>query len=253
MFKKAIVRKPCPNLISGITTASLGKPDYHKAMLQHTRYIDALRGLGLEVIVLEPDDRFPDSVFVEDVAVCVEDLGVITRPGADTRRDEIALIEEVIEMNFDHVEYINEPATLEGGDVMMVGDTFYVGLSERTNKSGIGQLRNIMKRQGYSVTQVPIENMLHLKTGVSYLEHNTLLLTHAMNEVDLFSSFKKIVVPDEEAYAANAIWINGTVLIPVGFPATKQKLETEGYEVLPIDMTEFEKLDGGLSCLSLRF
>lgn len=253
MFKKAIVRKPGPNLVSGITTADLGEPDYHKAVLQHTRYVDALRDLGLKVILLEADDRFPDSVFVEDVAVCVDDLGVITRPGADSRRGEIALIEEVIHTNFDHAEHIKAPATLEGGDVMMVGDIFYVGLSERTNKEGIVQLRGIMKKYGYTVIEVPMKDLLHLKTGMSYLEHNTLLITAEMSEIDLFSSFDKIVVHPQEAYAANCIWINGTVLMPADYPITRQKIETAGYDIIEIEMTEFEKLDGGLSCLSLRF
>lgn len=253
MFKKAIVRKPCPNLASGITTANLGKPDYHKALLQHARYVDALKDLGLEVDVLEADNRFPDSVFVEDVAVCIGNLGVITRPGAGSRRDEITLIKEVISSNFDHVESIKEPGTLEGGDVMMADNTFYVGLSDRTNKPGIDQFRNIMKEFGYSVHQVPLGDILHLKTGISYLEDNNLLLTAEMNEIDLFSSFNKIIVPDEEAYAANSIWINGTVVIPAGFPVTKQKIEAAGYKTVQIEMTEFEKLDGGLSCLSLRF
>ncbi|MFD2532549.1 dimethylarginine dimethylaminohydrolase family protein [Gracilimonas halophila] len=253
MFKKAIVRKPCPNLASGITTSNLGKPDYHKALLQHARYVDALKDLGLEVDVLEADNRFPDSVFVEDVAVCIGNLGVITRPGAGSRRDEITLIKEVISSNFDHVESIKEPGTLEGGDVMMADNTFYVGLSDRTNKPGIDQFRNIMKEFNYSVHQVPLGDILHLKTGISYLEDNNLLLTAEMNEIDLFSSFNKIIVPDEEAYAANSIWINGTVVIPAGFPVTKQKIEAAGYKTVQIEMTEFEKLDGGLSCLSLRF
>lgn len=253
MFKKAIVRKPCPNLVSGITTADLGKPDYHKALLQHSRYTDALKDLGLEVTVLKADNRFPDSVFVEDVAVCTGNLGVITRPGAGSRRDEITLIIDVIRSNFEHIESINDPGTLEGGDVMMVGTTFYVGLSDRTNASGIEQFRSIVGKYDYSVIQVPLGDILHLKTGVSYLEGNMLLLTKKMNELDLFSSFKTIIVPDEEAYAANGIWINGTVLIPAGFPITKQKIEAAGYDTIQIEMTEFEKLDGGLSCLSLRF
>lgn len=253
MFKKAIVRKPCPNLVSGITSADLGKPDYHKAVLQHARYVDALRDLGLEVIVLEPDDRFPDSVFVEDVAVCVGDLGVITRPGADSRRDETTLIEEVIHTHFDHIEYIKEPATLEGGDVMMVGDTFYVGSSDRTNTAGIKQFSGIMNQYGYSVIEVPMGDLLHLKTGMSYLENNRLLLTAEMSEIELFSTFDKIIVPPDETYAANCIWINGTVLIPAGHPRTSKKIKKLGYSIIEIEMSEFEKLDGGLSCLSLRF
>ncbi|WP_103664985.1 dimethylarginine dimethylaminohydrolase family protein [Gracilimonas amylolytica] len=253
MFRKAIVRKPCPNLVAGITTADLGKPDYHRALLQHSLYVEALRQLDLEVIELEADNRFPDSVFVEDVAVCTNDLGVITRPGAASRRDEIGLIEDVIGSHFERVETIKDPATLEGGDVMMVGSTFYVGLSDRTNKLGISQFRSILEKYGYSVIRVPLGEILHLKTGVSYLEDNNLLVSDEMGDLDLFSSFNKILVPADESYAANCIWINGTVLIPAGFPVTKQKIKDAGYKIIELEMTEFEKLDGGLSCLSLRF
>ncbi|MFP8488708.1 dimethylarginine dimethylaminohydrolase family protein [Gracilimonas sp. Q87] len=253
MFKNVIVRKPCPNLVSGITTADLGKPDYHKALLQHSQYVDALKKLGLDVTVLEADNRFPDSVFVEDVAICTEKCGVITRPGAKSRRDEITIIEDKIHSHFDHVESIKETGTLEGGDVMMIDDTFYVGLSDRTNEAGIKQFRDIMDKHGFSVHQVTLGDILHLKTGVSYLENNTLVIIPEMIEIEYFQSFNKIVVPPEEAYAANCIWINGTVIIPAGYPVTKQKIKVAGYDIIELEMTEFKKLDGGLSCLSLRF
>lgn len=253
MFKKAIVRRPCPNMVSGITTANLGKPNYQKALIQHSKYVDALKNLKLEVIELEADHRFPDSVFVEDVAVCTGDLGIITRPGASSRRDEITIIEDVIHTNFSQVESIKDPGTLEGGDVMKVDDTFYVGLSDRTNQAGFQQFRALLKKHGYSAIEVPMGDLLHLKTGMSYLENNNLLVTSEMSDIDLFSSFNKIIVPSDEAYAANCVWINGTVLIPAGHSVTIQKIKDHGYKIIEVDMTEFEKLDGGLSCLSLRF
>lgn len=240
-------------MVNGITEARLGKPDYHKALLQHAKYVDALRDLGLDITELEADDRFPDSVFVEDVAVCTNECAVITRPGARDRRDETTIIQDAIHSHFSNVEVIEDPGTLEGGDVMMVNDTFYIGLTDRTNGSGIKQFSEILNKYGKSSKTVRSDGILHLKTGVSYVENNNLLVLESMADIYLFSSFNKIIIPSEEAYAANCIWINGTVLIPAGFTVTKEKIEASGYDTIELEMTEFEKLDGGLSCLSLRF
>lgn len=253
MFTKAIVRKPCPNLTQGITHAGLGVPDYHKALLQHARYTDVLRELGLEVTLLEADDRFPDSVFVEDVAICTPHCAIVSRPGANSRRDEIEGIRESLHQHYDNVEHIDEPGTLDGGDVMMVGSHYYIGLSERTNPEGAEQLITILERYGMTGSQVPLQEVLHLKTGVSYLEENTLLVSGEFVSRDTFKDFRMIKVPPEEAYAANGIWINGSVLVPAGFPYTQKQIEDCGYTTIPLEMSEFEKLDGGLSCLSLRF
>lgn len=253
MFKNAIVRKPCPNMVKGITEADLGKPDYHKALLQHARYVEVLRQLGLKIDVLEADNRFPDSVFVEDVAVCTPHCAVITNPGAPSRNKEIALIKDIIHKHYEQVEQIKSPGTLEGGDVMAIGSEYFIGLSGRTNEKGARQLIAILERYNLSGHIVELNEVLHLKTGVSYLENNNLLVSGEFKEKSIFDSFNKIEVPDDEAYGASCLWINGTVLVPAGFPKTKKKVEDAGYETIELAMTEFEKLDGGMSCLSLRF
>ncbi|MTI89416.1 MAG: N(G),N(G)-dimethylarginine dimethylaminohydrolase [Balneolaceae bacterium] len=253
MFTKTLLRKPCPNLVNGITEAKLGTPDYHKALLQHNRYADTLRRLGLEVRILEADNRFPDSVFVEDVAVCTSKMAIITRPGAASRSGETAAIKNTLHSYFNQLESIAPGGTLDGGDVMMVGAHFYIGLSDRTNEEGANQFLNILRKYDMDGTKVTMNDMLHLKTGVSYLENNTLLVSGEFVGHPAFEPFDTITIPPEEAYAANALWINGTVLIAAGYPAAQEKIEAAGYNTIEVEMSEFQKLDGGLSCLSLRF
>lgn len=240
-------------MVEGITEANLGNPDYHKALFQHARYTDALRKLGLKIQVLEPDNRFPDSVFIEDVAVCTPHCAVITRPGAPSRRDEVSTIRDSIYSFYENVEQITEPGKLDGGDVMMAGTHFYIGLSGRTNKAGANQLIKILQQYNLSGSTVSLGEVLHLKTGISYLENNNLLVSGEFLEKEEFRDFNKIIVPPEEAYAANCVWINGSVIIPAGYPVTQKNIEEAGYQTITLEMTEFEKLDGGLSCLSLRF
>jgi len=256
MFTKAIVRRPGKSIIYGITSSpELGKPDYDLAIKQHDAYIEALKHRGLEVTILEADENYPDSCFVEDVAVLTKDFAVITNPGAPTRKGEVNGITDVIRRFYpdSKIEYIREPGTLEGGDVMMVGNHFYVGLSGRTNMEGIKQFGDILRKYGYKLTVVTLKEVLHLKTGVSYLENGNLLVAGEFIYKDEFKDFNRIIVPENESYAANSLWINDKVLVPVGFEKTKNAIEKSGYEVITVDTSEFRKLDGGLSCLSLRF
>ncbi len=253
IFKKAIVRKPCKNLVNGITRANLGKPDFNLSMKQHQEYIDVLKELGLEVIILEADENYPDSVFVEDTALLTSNFAVITNPGAALRRGEIFDINQVLENLFPIVESISTPGTLDAGDVMMVGHHFFIGLSERTNLFGANQLIGILAKYGLIGSTVALKNILHLKSGVSYLENNNLLVTKALIKKPEFQEHNLILVDDDESYAANSIWINDKVLVPEGYPKTKVKLELAGYSTIEVDVSEFRKLDGGLSCLSLRF
>lgn len=253
MFTKAIVRIPGRSLISGLTSANLGVPDYELAMKQHSSYIRALRSCGVEVTILEADENFPDSTFVEDVALLTSHCAIITRPGAISRRDEISLIDSVLQEHFSNIERIEAPGTLEAGDVMMVGSHFYIGLSERTNVYGASQLMEILQKYGMTGSMVELEKMLHLKTGVSYLEQNNLLATGEFVDHEAFEKYNILEVDQDEDYAANCIWVNGKVLVPAGFPKTRSKIEMAGCETITVDVSEFRKLDGGLSCLSLRF
>lgn len=253
MFKNAIVRKPCKAMVNGITTANLGKPDYELALKQHEFYIKTLEKCGVKVTILEADERYPDSCFVEDVALCTKKCAIITNPGAPSRKGEEVEMKDVLKRFYDNVEVIQDPGTVEAGDIMMVGDHFYIGLSKRTNKEGAKQIIQILNKYGFTGSVVPLKTMLHLKTGLSYLENNNLLIYGEFIENPVFKDFNKIIVPEEEAYAANSIWVNDHVLVPAGNPKTLKAVEKLGYIVHEVEMSEFRKLDGGLSCLSLRF
>lgn len=253
MFTKAIVRKPCEKITEGITSATLGKPDYQNALIQHEKYIKTLKYCGLEVTILEADNKFPDSTFVEDTALLTPFCGIITNPGALSRQDEILEIKDIISQFYNDIEFIKSPGTIEAGDIMMVGSHFYIGLSERTNQEGAKQMISILKKYGMTGSTVEMKEVLHLKTGLSYLENNNLLVAGEFVEKEEFQKFNLIHIPDDEAYAANSLWINEKVLVPLGYPKTKKLIEDAGYKVLDVDVSEFRKVDGGLSCLSLRF
>ncbi|MBQ6602613.1 MAG: N(G),N(G)-dimethylarginine dimethylaminohydrolase [Eubacterium sp.] len=255
-FSHAIVRRPCRALTEGISSGLYpGKPDYQLALVQHDAYIEALKKCGVKVDILPADEWYPDSCFVEDPAVLTGRCAVITNPGAASRNGEKDEILAAVRKYYpdERIERITFPGTLEGGDVMMAGDTFYVGRSARTNEEGIRQFAEILGRYGYQCVEVPLEEVLHLKTGVNYLENNNLLVSGEFTDKPEFASFRKTVIPEEEAYAANCIWVNDTVIIPEGYPEVLAAVQALGYETITVDTSEFRKLDGGLSCLSLRF
>ncbi len=240
-------------MIEGLTSVSLGRPDFLKAVEQHNQYVEALQSCGLEVKVLEADSQFPDSVFVEDVALCTPECAIVTNPGASSRNGEKLKIRSVLESYYKQVESIQAPGSLDAGDVMMVGKHFYIGISQRTNIQGADQLIKILERYGMTGSTVPLKEMLHLKSGLSYLEQNHLLISGEFLNQPSFAEFQKIEVGADESYAANSLWVNSTVLVPSGFPHTLAKIKKAGYRTLILDVSEFRKLDGGLSCLSLRF
>lgn len=256
MFQHTIVRTPCPKVCDGITSApELGKPIYEKALKQHEAYIEALKKTGVDVMVLPPLPDFPDSCFMEDVAVVAPECAIVTNPGAASRNKEAEYVEEALLHFYDKkdIGHITAPGTLEGGDVMKCGNTFYIGISARTNPEGIRQFAEFFAKYGYKTEAVPLKKVLHLKTGVNYLENNKMLIAGEFMESPQFSSFDWIKVPEEEAYGANCIWMNGTVIVPKGYPTVKKCVEEAGYPVIEVDTSEFRKIDGGLSCLSLRF
>ena len=256
MFKNVIVKKPCRAIEFGITSApELGKPVYELAAIQHEKYIEALKQCGVTVTILEADEEFPDSCFVEDTAVVTKKCAIVSNPGASTRNKEVEQMIPTLRQFFpdDRIEYIRAPGTLEGGDVMMVGDHFYVGRSARTNAEGIRQFIEILERYGLSGSEVHLEKVLHLKTGVNYIENDKFLVTGEFIDKPDFLGFDKIIIPENESYAANCIWVNGKVIVPAGYPATENAISGAGYETLVVDTSEYKKIDGGLSCLSLRF
>jgi len=253
MFTKAIVKTPCQAMVSGISSANLGAPDYQKALAQHADYIEALKECGLQVTVLPADESFPDSTFVEDVALMTPHCAILTNPGAPTRTLETRSMLKTIREFYAKVEMIEAPGTCEAGDIMMVGDHYYIGLSERTNQAGAEQMIAILNRYGMQGSVVNLTEVLHLKTGLGYLENNNLLACGEFLSKPEFQQYNILPVDPDEAYAANSVWVNETVLTPEGFPKTRSLIESAGYKVREVDVSEFQKLDGGLSCLSLRF
>lgn len=228
------------------------KPDLQLALLQHRDYINALKSCGLEVTELGADENFPDSCFVEDTAVIADEVAVITNPGAESRKGEIHSIIPVLE-KFRKLTFIQSPGTLEGGDVLQVEKHFYIGLTERTNEEGAHQLGAILSRFGYTYSLIPVTTALHLKSVVNYIGNNNLLASKEFLSHPAFNKFRSIEVADEELYAANCLHINGRLIIPKGFEGVKSKLLNLNYKIIELNMTEFEKMDGGLTCLSLRF
>ena len=252
-FSRAIVRKPGRSIINAISTSNLGQPVYDNALIQHDRYIEVLTRCGLDVLVLDPDEEHPDSVFIEDPAVVIPGCAIITRPGAASRLNETKDITEQLSLIFKNIEYIESPGTIEGGDVLRVNDHFYIGISARTNLEGAEQMTLIFEKYGYTASSIPLKEFLHLKTGVSFLNDDLLLVAGELSDCKYFERFRKLTVPCNEIYAANCLNINGTVLFPSGYPTTLDMIKGFGFDIIELDMSEFRKADGGLSCLSLRF
>ena len=250
-YTRALTRRPGANFSAGQTDAALGAPDIEKALAQHHAYCAALEKCGLEVATLEADERFPDGPFVEDTAIVTEEGALITQPGHESRRGEVESIAEVLSSSDLSCERMDGDARLDGGDVLRVGDHFYIGLSARTNKAGAEQLQAFLRKRGYTSSEVAINNILHLKTGITSPLEGVLLGQKEFLTRPEFSEYEKIQVPDDEAYAANCLSINGTLLFPAGHPKTQEALETKGANILQLEMGEFAKMDGGLTCLSL--
>jgi len=256
MFSKAIVRPPSANFAAGLTTVDLGAPDLERALTQHEAYCQALESCGLDVLRLPPDEEHPDSTFVEDTAILTTRGAVITHPGASSRRGETTHIAPLIRDYFRTVHLIEEPGTVDGGDICEAGEHFFIGISLRTNENGAKQLAGFLESFGFTSTLIDIRgvsNILHLKSGLAYLGGKQLVLIEALGSVKEFSGYDVLCLESSEGYAANCLEINGKVLIAGGFPAARRELEHLGYQTIALDMSEFQKMDGGLSCLSLRF
>lgn len=252
MITHAITRKPGPNFADGLTTAGLGRPDHGLIVQQHDAYVCALKNRGLFVIELDALDAYPDAYFVEDAAIVAPDVAVITIPGAPSRRGEQQSLEEILQAHR-KIERIAYPGTVDGGDVLMVGNRFFIGVSGRTNAEGARQLGEILARYGHTCTTVAVKHGLHLKSDVNYIGNNTLLTTFAFETTSEFQNFKKITLSKQESYAANSMLINDCLFVPEGYPDALSTLQRTGYDVIELDVSEVRKMDGGLTCMSLRY
>jgi dimethylargininase len=256
-FRRAIVRIPGATFAHGLTSSSApGTPDIPRALEQHAEYCRALRDCGLTVLVLPADEHHPDSTFVEDTAVIADRVAIITRPGAPSRVGEVSSVAMALRGSRPTLDQIEAPGSVDGGDICEVDGHFLIGLSDRTNEDGARQLQNILVRQGYSVSTVEIRGqrtLLHLKSGISYLGQRRFVVAPGFPRTSATAAYELVEVAQEEAYAANCVRVNDTVLIASGFPRLAATLAGLGYRVRTLDTSEFRKMDGGLSCLSLRF
>jgi dimethylargininase len=256
MFRHAIVRPPGKSFADGLTTPNLGKPDLALAGAQHKAYCAALTSCGLEIHYLASDELYPDSTFVEDTAVLTPDFAILARPGADSRQGEVEAITPAIRRFYSTVYSIQAPGTLDGGDICEAGNHFFVGVSQRTNEEGARQFAEIVATHGYTARMVDIRGMssiLHLKSGIAYLGDNRLLLMNELAGREEFAGYESTSVPPSETYGCNCVLVNDVVLAPAGFPQVSSELAKRGYKAIELEMSEFRKMDGGLSCLSLRF
>jgi dimethylargininase len=253
MFTHAVTRKPCKNFGRGLTTAVGANPaDYELMLKQHEAYLDALSVAGLEVIILDPQPDYPDAHFVEDTAVVTADVAVITIPGAQTRQGEEESIVPVLS-EYRKIERIQAPGTLDGGDVLLVNNHFFIGISERTNHEGAGQLGRILQDYGNTWTTVDVGAGLHFKSSVNYVGQKNLLVTPDFTSKELLKDYNLIVLDRAESYAANSLLVNEHLLIPAGYPDTRKKLEFMDFKMIELETSELQKMDGGLTCMSLRF
>ncbi len=251
-FTHAIVRTPGPNFAAGITTVALGAPNYALVLAQHAAYVMTLQDLGLTVLTLDALPTHPDAYFVEDTAVITPEVAVIANMGAPARQGEEQAMAPVL-AHYRELTYIDHPGTFDGGDVLVVGKHCMIGLSERTNALGAQQLGETLARYGYRWDAIPVGAGLHFKSSVNYVGRNTLLIDQAFVEHPAFAGYDKLLIDPAEVYAANTLLINEHLLMPAGFPNTKQQLAPLGYPIIELETSEMRKMDGGLTCLSLRF
>jgi len=244
----ALVRKPGPDFIHAIS----GHPQKHRidtkrALNQHGQYVRALQQAGARVVTLESLDEFPDSPFVEDTAVIFDQEALICLMQEKSRRGEVESVAKEIG-NHRAITYLKPPATLDGGDVLMTDEVIYVGQSTRTNGQAVTALQDCC---GKPCVPVAVHRGLHLKSSVSFLGGHLVLIDPASVETSAFKKFEWIEVNEEERYAANCLTLGKFVLLPAGFPQLAKKIRAHGYEVIELEMSEFEKADGGVTCLSL--
>lgn len=219
---------------------------------QHRRYCSVLESLGLELIVLEPDDDYPDCCFVEDTAVVVGDSAMILNPGAPSRVGEGTAVREVLEP-YKSVTVMTAPATLDGGDVLLAGGRYFVGLTERTNREGFESFEWLARENSYKATAVAMKNILHLKSACTYLGGESILAASGYFDESIFCNYTLIRVSKIEEYSANCVAVNGKVIVIAGYPQTKAAIEAAGFETIEVEMSEFKKGGGSLTCLSIIF
>jgi len=253
-FTDAVVRRPGLSVVGGLRAVDRGQPDVKLFRVEHSAYVKVLKRAGLKVEVLPPLEAFPDSVFVEDAALCLPEGTVILRPGASSRTGEADVTATALSGLGHDIRFLSPEGFVEGGDILVTDTVILVGLSARTNQTGFDALKNILGGWGYSVQAVRTpDHVLHFKSDCCLLDSETILATPALSGAECFAPFRVLTVPPGEEAAANSVRINNKVLVPAGFPATAQLITNAGYAVEVVGAVQAALLDGGLSCMSLRF
>ena len=224
--------------------------DLDRARLQHQNYVGALKSLGCQVIELPAEPDLPDSVFVEDTAIVFPEVAIITRPGADSRKPETESIARTL-APLVKLFYVREPATVDGGDVLVLGKKIYVGLSTRSNSDAVAQLNELLGEYGYYVTGLELHDCLHLKSAVTRVDDETLLINTNWVDVNHLAGYGLIEVDTSEPFAANCLPVQDAVIFPTAFPKTCAKLEERGYRMVTVDVSELAKAEGAVTCCSL--
>ena len=249
----AIAREISPAIARCALTHIERQPiDYELACAQHRAYVQCLNHLGCEVVTLPAEPDLPDSVFVEDAAIVLDEVAIITRPGHEMRRSETPSIEEALQP-YRPIERIDAPATLDGGDVLIVGRTIYVGLSQRTNEAGLADLHRILAPHGYTIRGLPIDACLHLKSACTHVGRKTLLINRQWVDAGAFAGLDLLDINEDEPDAANALPIGDAIVYPAAFTKTRRCLEDKGFKVVPVDLSELAKAEGAVTCCSLIF
>ena len=253
-FTRAITRRPGKSVVNGLRAADTGSPDPAQMLLDHAAYVSALKQAGAEVIELPPLEAFPDALFVEDTALCLPQGAVLMRPGAASRAGEVEQMAPTLREQYDTVVALQGPGHVEGGDILTTPREILVGLSERTDRAGVEELAAIVAQWGHSLRIVETPpGVLHFKTDCSLLDGETILSTERLAASGCFADYRVIHVAKGEEACANLIRFNDVIIMPDGFPKTTQILQEAGYTVRCINNSECAKIDGGMSCLSLRF
>lgn len=256
-FSHALVRPPAPNFADGLTTVDLGAPDVPLALRQHAQYCMALERNGCALLTLPPDPQHPDSTFVEDTALILPGrAAILTRPGAISRAGEVAGVSAALETYFPEMARIQAPGLLDAGDVCEAGERVFIGLSHRTNAAGAAQLTAWLDAHDIIARTIDIrriDSILHLKSGMAAIDPERLVVIEDLADHPALTGFEVLRVPEGEEYGANLVRVNDVVFVSEGQPRLNAMLEDLDYELEILDMSEYRKMDGGLSCLSLRF
>jgi dimethylargininase len=252
-FSSAIVRQPGRSVVSGLRLIDRGAPDFERFLAEHREYVRALERAGLRVTVLDALEAFPDSVFIEDAALCLPEGIVMLRPGAPSRTGEAQPLAETLAALGHEIIHCGSGGFIDGGDILMTDSVILLGLSARTDRRGLEWLKTVLEGWGYPVQAVHTPGgVLHFKSACCLTDSDTILATDRLCGAECLAGFRVLTVPRGEEAAANCVRVNDTLLVPAGYPATAELLVREGYDVVTVAVSQPNLLDGGLSCMSLR-